>query len=158
MKELLEYKSNKDHEGWVLKNWCFRTVVLEKTLESPLDSKIKPVNPHRNQPWIFIGETDAEAEAPVLWPLDVKSQLTGKDPNAGKYWGQKRRGWQRMRWLDSIPDSMDTSLRKLQEIVKDKKVWHAAIHGPQRVGHDWTTRIMRYVSVGGRHRLFLSNF
>ena len=74
-----------DHkEGWVL-NWCFWTVVLEKTLESPLDRKeIKPVNPKGNQPWIFIGRTDAEAETPILWPPDVKSWLTGKDPAAGK--------------------------------------------------------------------------
>ena len=76
-----------DHkEGWVLKNWCFR-IVLEKILESPLDSKeIKPVNPEENQPWIFIGGTDAEAEAPILWPPDMKSQLTGKYPDAKKDW------------------------------------------------------------------------
>ena len=75
-----------DHkEGWMPKNWCFQPVVLEKTLESPLDSKdIKPVNPKENQLWIFPGRTDAEAEAPILWPPDVKSQLTGKNPNAGK--------------------------------------------------------------------------
>ena len=75
-----------DHrEGWVPNNLCFQIVVLEKTLESPLDSKeIKPVNPKGNQLWIFPGRTDAEAEAPILWPPDVKSQLTGKDPNAGK--------------------------------------------------------------------------
>ena len=77
-----------DHiEGWVLKNWCFQTAVLDKTLESPLDSKeIKPVNPKGNQPWIFIGRTDAEAEAPIFWPPDAKSQLTGKGPDAGKDW------------------------------------------------------------------------
>ena len=80
-------------EGWASKNWCFWTVVLEKTLESPLDSKeIKPVNTKGNQPWIFIGRTDAEAEALVLWPPDVKSQLIGKDPNAGKEWGQEEKG------------------------------------------------------------------
>ena len=80
-------------EGWAPKNWCFETVVLEKTLESPLDCKeIKPVNPKGNQPWIFIGRTDAEAEAPVLWPPDVKSQLTGKDPDAGKDWRQQEKG------------------------------------------------------------------
>ena len=79
-----------DHkESWEPKNWCFRNVVLEKTLESPLDNKeIKPVNPKGNQPWIFIGRTDAKA--PILWPPDVKSWLTGKDPNAGKYWGQEK--------------------------------------------------------------------
>ena len=80
-----------DHkEGWVLKNWYFQIVVLVKTLESPLESKeIKPVNPTGNQPWIFIGRTDAEAEAPTLWPPDVESQLIGKDPDAGQDWGQK---------------------------------------------------------------------
>ena len=83
-----------DHkESWALKNWCFWTVVLEKTLESPLDCKeIKPVNPKRNQPWIFIGRTDAEAEDPILWLPDVKSRSTGKDPDAGKDWRQKERG------------------------------------------------------------------
>ena len=77
-----------DHkEGWAPKNWCFRTVVLEKTLESPLDSKeIKPVHPKEDQSWIFVGRTDAEAEAPTLWPPDAKSRLIGKDPNVGKDW------------------------------------------------------------------------
>ena len=80
-------------EGWMLKNWCFWTVVLEKTLESPLDSKeIKPVNPKGNQPWIFIERTNAEVEAPILWPPDVKNQLIGKDPDAGKNWGQEEKG------------------------------------------------------------------
>ena len=83
-----------DHkEGWALKNWCFWTVVLEKTLESPLDSKeIKPVNSKGNQSWIFIGRTDAEAEAPILWPPDAKSRLTRKDPDAGKDWRQEEKG------------------------------------------------------------------
>ena len=81
-----------DHkEGWAPKNWCFQTAVWEKTLESPLDSKeIKPVNPKGNQSWIFIGRTDADAEAPVLWSPDAKSQLVGKDPDAGKDWRQKK--------------------------------------------------------------------
>ena len=78
-------------ESWALKNWYFWTMVLEKTLESPLDSKeIKPVNPKGNQPWIYIGRTDAEASASVLWPPDVKSQLIGKDTDAGKDWGQEK--------------------------------------------------------------------
>ena len=83
-----------DHkEGWVPKNWCFRIVVLEKTLESPLDSKeIKPVNPKGNYPWIFIGRTDAEAEAPILWSSDAKSRLIGKDPDGGKDWRQEEKG------------------------------------------------------------------
>ena len=84
----LDYK-----EGWTLKNWCFWTVVLEKTLESPLDCKeIQPVNPKGNQSWIFIGRTDAEAETPIVWPADMKSWLTGKDPDAGKDWRQKEHG------------------------------------------------------------------
>ena len=82
-----------DHkEGWAPKNWCFRTVVLEKTFESPLDIKDKPVNPKGNHPWIFIGRTDAEAEAPILWPPDAKSWLVGKDPDVGKDWGQEEKG------------------------------------------------------------------
>ena len=83
----LDYK-----EGRMPKNWYFRTVVLEKTLESPPDSKeMKTVNLNRNQPCILIGRTDAETEAPILWPPDVKSQLIGKDPDAGKYWRQKEK-------------------------------------------------------------------
>ena len=84
----LDYK-----ESWAPKNWCFWTVVLEKTLQSLLDCKeIKPVNPKGNQPWIFIGRTDAEAETPILWPPDVKNWLIGKDPDTGKDWRQEKRG------------------------------------------------------------------
>ena len=80
-----------DHkEGWVPKNWCFWTVILEKTLGSPLDCEIKPVNPKGNQPCLFIGRTDVEAETPVLWPPDAKNQLIGKDPHAGKQWRQEK--------------------------------------------------------------------
>ena len=80
-------------ECWVLKNWWFWTVVLEKLLEGPLDCKeIKPVNPKGNQSWIFIGRTNVEAETPVLWPPDAKSWVIGKDPDAGKDWGQEEKG------------------------------------------------------------------
>ena len=83
----LDYK-----ESWAPKNWCFWTVVLEKTLESPLDCKIKPVHPKGKQSWIFIGKTDAEVEAPILWPPEVKSQLIRKYLDAGKDWRQEEKG------------------------------------------------------------------
>ena len=113
----------------------FWTVLLEETLESALDCKeIRPVNPKGNQPWIFIGRTVAKAEAPILWP-DMKSRLIGKDPDAGKDWGQEEKGRQRMSWLDGITDSMDMNLSKLREMVKDRGDWPAAVH---EVTKSWT--------------------
>ena len=115
-------------EGCTLKNWCFQNVVLEKTIESPLDCKeIKPVNPTGNQSWIFIGKADAQAEALILWPPDVKSWLW-KNPDARKDWRQKGKRWQKIRWLDSFTDSMDMNLSKVWEIVEDRGAWHASFH------------------------------
>ena len=120
-----------DHkEGWALSNWCFWIVVLEKTLESPLDSKeIKPVHPLENQPWIFIGRTDFEAEVPILWPPDAKSRLTGKDSDARKDWGEWEKevtedemvGWHHRDngyEFDQTPGDR-----------KDRGAWCAAVYG-----------------------------
>ena len=131
-----------DHEeAWALKNWCFRIVVLEKTLESPLDCKeIKPVNSKRNHPWIFIERTVAETEAPILWPPDVKSQLSGKDPDAGKDWGQEEKGmtedemvgWHH--WLNGHGFEQAPGDREGQGSLACYSSWG------RRVWHDWATK------------------
>ena len=128
-------------EGYAPKNWCFQIVVLEKTVESPLDGKeIKPVNPKENEPWIFIGRTDAEAKAPIFWPPDVKNWLIGKDPDAGKDWGQEEKG--------VIEDEMvgrHHGLKWTWVWANSRRWWRTGkpsvlqSTGSQRVRHDFVT-------------------
>ena len=126
-------------EGWVPKNWCFLIVVLETALECLLDSKeIKLVNLKSNQPWIFIGKTDDEAGAPILWPLDEKSWLIGKDLGAGKDWRSKEKGRQSVRLLKSITESVDMNV-KLQQLVEDREPGVIESMRSQRVGHNLGT-------------------
>ena len=110
--------------------------------ELNLDGKeIKPVHPKGDQRWVFIGRTDVEAETPTLWPPHAKSWLTGKDPDAGKIEGRRRRGWPRMRWLVGITDSMDMGLGGLQELVMDREAWRDMFHGDAKSWtwlSDWT--------------------
>ena len=117
----------------------------EESWESLGLQRDQTVNSKGNHSWVFIGRTDAEAEAPIIWPPDTKSRLIGKDPDAGKDWRQKEKGQQRMRWLDSITDTMEMNLSKLWEIVKDRGVWCAVVHGVtkgQTWLSDWTTTIL----------------
>ena len=133
----LDYKEN-----WALKNRWFWTMVLEKTPESALDCKeIKPVNPKRNQSWIFM--EGLVLKLPYFGHLMQRVDPFEKTIMLGKIEGRRRRGWQRMRWLDGITDSMDMSLSRFLEMVKDREDWHAAVHGVTKTQtwlSDWTTR------------------
>ena len=152
----LDYK-----ESWAPKNWCFWAMVLEKTLESPLDCKeIQPVHTIGNQYWIFIGRTDAEAETPIPWPPDAKNWLIRKDPDAGKDWGQEEKGRQRMRWLYGTIDSRTwVCVNSRTHVhrpwtwvwVNSRSWWWTGRpgvlqpRGSQRVGHDWATEQNIYI-------------
>ena len=135
-----------DHKGdWPLENLCFWTVVLEKALESPLDSKgIKPINPKGIQPWIFIGRTDAEAEAPLLWPPDMKSWLIGKDPDAGKDWRQEEK-WTTEDQMDGWHHRLNGhDLSKLQ-MLEDRGAQCAAVHAVAK-SRTWLSNCNLHIS------------
>ena len=133
----LDYK-----ESWAPNNWYFWTVVFKKTLESPLDCKeIQPVHPKGDQSWLVIGRTDAEMTLQNFGHLMWRTDSFEKTLMLGKIEGKRRRGQQRMRWLDGITDSMDMSLSELWELVMDRNPGVLQSMGSQRVRHDWATEL-----------------
>ena len=140
-------------EGWVPKNWCFQTVVL-KALESPWDCKeIKPLNSKGNQPWIFIGGTDAEAEAPILWRPDSKSWLIEKDPDVRKDWRQEEMEMTEdeiVVWHYSLSGH---SLSRLREILKNRETWYAAAQGVTQTQAQRSQQTQDAMHVGGNTQL-----
>ena len=136
----LDYK-----ESWVLKNWCFWTVVLEKTLESPLDCKeLQPVHPQGDQSWVFTGWTEVEDESPILWSPHAKSWLIWKDPDAGKDWGQKDKGTTEDEMVGWHHRLNGHDLNTPRELVRDREAWRAAVHGVAKSRtwlSDWTELI-----------------
>ena len=147
-----------NNESWTLKNWCFQSVVLGKTLESPLNCKeIKPVNPKENQTWMFIGRTDAEVDAPLLWPPDAKNWLIGKDPDAGKDWKHEEKGttedemvgWHH--WLDQHEFKRALGVCDEQGGLACCSPWG------RRVRHNWATELNIPLSICMPHLLYHSS-